>query len=54
MERDRYGGCLDLVFDATGYFRLEKTDRWWLVTPEGHAFLSFGANHVMSGPDAAS
>ena len=28
------------------FFRVEKDDRWWLVTPEGHAFLSFGINHL--------
>ena len=46
--RDKYGGCNNIQFDATGSFRLEKTDRWWLVTPEGNAFLSFGVNHVSS------
>jgi len=44
--RDKYGGCTDIHFEPTGFFRLEKADRWWLVTPEGNAFLSFGANHV--------
>ena len=33
-------------FEATGFFRVEKEDRWWLVTPEGNAFLSFGINHL--------
>jgi hypothetical protein len=42
----RYGGLTALTFEATGYFRLEKTDRWWFVTPDGHAFLSLGVNHV--------
>ncbi len=46
-DRDRFGGCTKIQFEATGFFRLEKTDRWWLVTPEGNAFLSFGVNHVM-------
>lgn len=35
-----------LRFESTGFFRLEKADRWWLVTPEGDAFLSFGVNHI--------
>ena len=36
-------------FEGTGFFRLEKKDRWWLITPEGNAFLSFGLNHVSLG-----
>jgi len=33
-------------FDATGFFRTEHDGkRWWLVTPEGNAFLSLGINH---------
>lgn len=48
--RDRFDGWTGLKFDATGYFRLEKTDdRWWFVTPEGNAFLSQGLNHVGPG-----
>ncbi len=44
--RDSFGGSPDIKFDATGFFRLEKADRWWLVTPEGNAYLSFGLNHA--------
>ncbi len=44
--RDRFGGWKGRSFEATGYFRVEKDDRWWLVTPEGNAFLSFGINHL--------
>jgi hypothetical protein len=43
---DRFGGWKGRMFEATGFFRAEKTDRWWLVTPEGSAFLSFGINHL--------
>jgi hypothetical protein len=43
---DRYGGLKALRFEATGFFRLERRDRWWFVTPEGHAWLGFGLNHV--------
>ncbi len=43
---DKYGGWMHKKFKATGFFRVEKDKRWWLVTPEGHAFLSFGINHV--------
>lgn len=47
--RDKYGGCPAVKFDATGFFRLEKRNRWWFVTPEGNAFLSLGMNHVHPG-----
>lgn len=43
---DRFGGWKAKTFKATGFFRLEKEDRWWLVTPDGHAFLSWGINHL--------
>ncbi len=45
-EMDRFGGWKGKTFEATGFFRVEKEDRWWLVTPEGNAFLSFGINHL--------
>ena len=29
---------------ATGFFRAAKEKgKWWLVTPSGHLFLSFGS-----------
>ena len=44
---DRYGGLTTVQFAATGFFRTEHDgERWWLVTPEGHAFLSVGVNSV--------
>lgn len=48
-KQDIYGGRLDLpAFAAKGWFRSEKRDgRWWLVTPEGHAFFSLGMNAVV-------
>jgi len=45
-EFDRFGGWTGKRFKATGFFRVEKDRRWWLVTPEGNAFLSFGINHL--------
>ncbi len=48
-DRDPYGGWTGLKFEATGFFRLEKTDeRWWLVSPEGNAFLIHGLDHAGS------
>ena len=45
---DRFGGWMGKKFEATGFFRVEKDDRWWLVSPEGNAFLSFGINHLQA------
>ena len=45
---DRFGGLESVHFDSSGFFRVEKADRWWLVTPDGAAFLSFGLNHADS------
>jgi len=33
---DRFGGWSGKRFRATGFFRVAKDDRWWLVTPEGN------------------
>ena len=49
LDRDMYGGWLEKSFKATGFFRVEKDKRWWLVTPNGNAFLSFGVNHFHPG-----
>ncbi|MHC4231610.1 MAG: hypothetical protein ACYSO7_07410 [Planctomycetota bacterium] len=47
---DRFGGFKAKKFKATGFFRTEHDGkRWWLVTPEGHAFLSLGVNHYHAG-----
>jgi hypothetical protein len=46
---DPYGGWKKRSFKATGFFRVEKDDRWWFVTPDGNAFLSFGINHIHPG-----
>ncbi|QWT20112.1 hypothetical protein KPL74_20505 [Bacillus sp. NP157] len=45
---DRFGGRTDIPgLQATGFFHTQKHgDRWWLVTPEGHAFFSLGVNAV--------
>ena len=46
-DRDRFGGWRSRSFGPTGFFRTEHDGkRWWLVTPEGNAFLSFGINHL--------
>lgn len=41
---DRFGGWKAISFGPSPYFRTHHDGaRWWLVTPEGHAFLSLGA-----------
>ncbi|MCL5281936.1 MAG: hypothetical protein M1376_18735, partial [Planctomycetes bacterium] len=53
-DRDRYGGWNRLQFEATGYFRVvERAGVWWLVTPEGNAFISKGVNNVSFRADNA-
>ncbi len=43
----RYGGWKARQFDATGFFRTHHDGRrWWLVDPEGYAFLSMGMDCV--------
>jgi hypothetical protein len=47
-DRDAYGGwATGPQLEASGWFRTEKlNDKWWLVTPEGHLFLSIGVDVV--------
>lgn len=45
----KYGGWKKKQFEATGYFRTQKEgERWWLVDPEGYAFISAGPDCVGS------
>ncbi|MDB4740897.1 hypothetical protein OAF87_03655, partial [Akkermansiaceae bacterium] len=51
---DRYGGYLSIKGEATGRFHLQVIeDRHFLVTPDGHGFLSVGVTHTggLSRPD---
>ena len=42
-----FAGWAKRRFRSSGFFRLERDRRrWWLVTPQGHAFLGFGLNHI--------
>jgi hypothetical protein len=44
---DVYGGREAMALTRTGWFHTQKANgRWWLVTPEGHAFFSLGVNAV--------
>ena len=43
----QYAGHPTISARATGYFRVERIDgQWWLITPDGHATLSIGLNHL--------
>lgn len=49
---DRFGGWKAHNFGPGPFFRTHHDGkRWWLVTPEGNAFLSFGANVVRPDGD---
>ncbi len=44
---DDYGGTLRVRGNATGFFHVENVDGvWWIIDPEGNAFISKGVNHV--------
>jgi hypothetical protein len=46
----RYGGYGKTKARATGFFRVEEVNgRWWFVDPDGHLFLSTGADETSSG-----
>lgn len=50
VNLDPYGGWQDLKLIKTGFFHTEHDGkRWWFVSPEGQAFLSFGINHYHEG-----
>ncbi len=51
-EWSRFGGWENLKFQATGYFRTHHDGRrWWLVDPDGYAFISNGVDCI--GPNAS-
>lgn len=49
QDHDAYGGAKAIQGRATGWFHLEQLrDRWFFVTPEGHAYVPLGVNHLAS------
>src|SRR5690606_35796807 len=52
---DKWGGWKNgPKLKATGFFRTEKVNgRWWLVTPEGSLFWSYGATGVGAGGEGS-
>ena len=48
---DKYGGWKEKKFESTGFFRTQNNGkRWWLVDPDGCAFLSIGVDCIRKGP----
>lgn len=49
-QLDKYGGLLNKVFKATGFFRTEKEgQRWWVIDPDGHPVLITAVNSIRLG-----
>lgn len=49
----RYGGWAEAKVGATGFFQVRKVgERWWLVDPDGHLYLSKGVASVAPGGSA--
>jgi len=49
-ELDTFGGWKQKRLKKTGFFHTEHDgERWWIVTPEGYPFISFGINHYHDG-----
>lgn len=47
LDRCQYGGFKTTEAKATGFFRVEKiAGIWWFVDPDGHFFLSMGADSM--------
>ena len=45
-----YGGRIDKKFLATGFFHaLKEKGRWWVVDPDGYAFINVGVVNVSAG-----
>jgi len=54
IKYSKYGGFADTKIEGTGYFRTGQIEgKWWFVDPEGHLFLSLGADCVGSGQGGA-
>lgn len=53
-QYSKYGGWTALKSNPTGFFRTEKIgDTWWLIDPDGYAFISKGVNHISYTADYA-
>jgi len=53
-QYSKYGGWTAIKSKPTGFFRVEKIgENWWLIDPDGYAFISKGVNHISYNADHA-
>jgi hypothetical protein len=51
----KYGGWKEEKFEASGFFRTHNDGkRWWLVDPDGYAFVSVGVDCIRSNVSGVS
>lgn len=54
-NRSKYGGWKEKKFEATGFFRtFHDGNRWWLVDPDGYAFVSVGVDCIRNNASGVS
>ena len=47
VNLSKYGGWMEKRLKSTGFFHTQKqNDRWWIIDPDGYAFISIGINSV--------
>ena len=47
VNLSQYGGWMEKRLKPTGFFHTQKqNDRWWIIDPDGYAFISIGINSV--------
>jgi len=50
----KYGGWKNKKFEATGFFRTHHDgNRWWMVDPDGYAFVSVGIDCIRASASGA-
>jgi hypothetical protein len=53
-ENNTYGGWKDVQGEKTGFFHTQEINgTYWLIDPDGYAFISKGVNHVSYTADNA-
>lgn len=53
-QYNKYGGWNELKTNQSSFFRVEKIDGvWWIIDPDGHAFISKGVSHISWSADYA-
>ncbi len=53
-QYNKYGGWKELNTNKSDFFRVENINGiWWIIDPEGYAFISKGVNHISWSADHA-